>query len=189
MQVKVFLAVLLAAKGSRDRCTFYIRREISVALHCGIDMRVSAAGGRAAGSLFNAQHAPCAIVRCFHQHAAASAAACWWKAPSWIAQDVLRVRLKAPDGRDLPRWTPGSHIDLQCGDTGISRQYSLCGDPQVARGEQDRQKFSLHFPFPLFSLRTLVLIYIFSLFSQFTRKKSALRPGAQKWRAGDVNIL
>ena len=46
-----------------------------------------------------------------------------------IAQDVLRVRLKAPDGRDLPRWTPGSHIDLQCGDTGISRQYSLCGDP------------------------------------------------------------
>jgi ferredoxin-NADP reductase len=49
-----------------------------------------------------------------------------------IAQDVLRVRLKAPDGRDLPRWTPGSHIDLHCGDTGISRQYSLCGDPQQA---------------------------------------------------------
>lgn len=49
-----------------------------------------------------------------------------------IAQDVLRVRLKAPDGRGLPRWTPGSHIDLHCGDTGISRQYSLCGDPQQA---------------------------------------------------------
>jgi cytochrome P450/ferredoxin-NADP reductase len=49
-----------------------------------------------------------------------------------IAQDVLRVRLKAPDGRELPRWTPGSHIDLHCGDTGISRQYSLCGDPQQA---------------------------------------------------------
>ncbi|CAM4351470.1 cytochrome P450/oxidoreductase [Comamonas aquatilis] len=47
-----------------------------------------------------------------------------------IAQGVLRVRLKAPDGRDLPRWTPGSHIDLQCGDTGISRQYSLCGSPE-----------------------------------------------------------
>lgn len=46
-----------------------------------------------------------------------------------ISQGVLRVRLKAPDGRDLPRWTPGSHIDLQCGDTGISRQYSLCGSP------------------------------------------------------------
>ncbi len=49
-----------------------------------------------------------------------------------IAEGVLRVRLKAPDGRNLPRWTPGSHIDLQCGDTGISRQYSLCGDPQAA---------------------------------------------------------
>lgn len=48
-----------------------------------------------------------------------------------IAEDVLRVRLKAADGRQLPRWTPGSHIDLQCGDTGISRQYSLCGDPQA----------------------------------------------------------
>ncbi|MEG0199174.1 MAG: cytochrome P450, partial [Comamonas sp.] len=49
-----------------------------------------------------------------------------------ISQGVLRVRLKAPDGRDLPRWTPGSHIDLQCGDTGISRQYSLCGSPEQA---------------------------------------------------------
>ncbi|WP_197065088.1 ferredoxin reductase, partial [Delftia sp. ZNC0008] len=43
---------------------------------------------------------------------------------------VLRLRLKAADGHALPRWTPGSHIDLQCGDTGLSRQYSLCGDPQ-----------------------------------------------------------
>ena len=25
--------------------------------------------------------------------------------------------------------TPGSHIDVECGDTGLSRQYSLCGDP------------------------------------------------------------
>jgi hypothetical protein len=31
--------------------------------------------------------------------------------------------------RALPRWSPGSHIDVECGDTGISRQYSLCGDP------------------------------------------------------------
>ena len=44
-----------------------------------------------------------------------------------------------------------------------------------ARGEQDRQKFSLsHFPFPLFSLRTPVLIYIFSLFLSL-QEKSALR--------------
>ena len=63
-----------------------------------------------------------------------------------IAEGVLRVRLKAPDGRDLPRWTAGSHIDLHCGDTGISRQYSLCGDPAnadtyeiaVLREEQSR---------------------------------------------------
>src|SRR5258708_31728036 len=46
------------------------------------------------------------------------------------AEGVLRLRLKAADGHALPRWTPGSHIDLQCGDTGLSRQYSLCGDPQ-----------------------------------------------------------
>jgi ferredoxin-NADP reductase len=46
------------------------------------------------------------------------------------ADGVLRLRLKAADGHPLPRWTPGAHIDLQCGDTGLSRQYSLCGDPQ-----------------------------------------------------------
>jgi cytochrome P450/ferredoxin-NADP reductase len=45
------------------------------------------------------------------------------------AEGVLRLRLASPDGRPLPRWTPGSHIDVECGDTGISRQYSLCGDP------------------------------------------------------------
>ncbi|MDT6964564.1 cytochrome P450/oxidoreductase [Cupriavidus sp. SZY C1] len=48
------------------------------------------------------------------------------------AQDVLRIRLVAPDGRPLPRWSPGSHIDVECGSTGISRQYSLCGDPADA---------------------------------------------------------
>jgi len=45
------------------------------------------------------------------------------------ADGVLKIRLIAPDNRPLPRWTPGSHIDVECGDTGISRQYSLCGDP------------------------------------------------------------
>jgi ferredoxin-NADP reductase len=42
---------------------------------------------------------------------------------------VVRIRLVSPDGRALPRWSPGSHIDVECGHTGISRQYSLCGDP------------------------------------------------------------
>jgi ferredoxin-NADP reductase len=32
----------------------------------------------------------------------------------------------------LPRWTAGSHVDVECGATGISRQYSLCGDPDDA---------------------------------------------------------
>ena len=46
-----------------------------------------------------------------------------------LSDDVLRLRLVAADGATLPRWTPGSHIDVECGDTGLSRQYSLCGDP------------------------------------------------------------
>ncbi|MCS6766375.1 MAG: cytochrome P450/oxidoreductase [Candidatus Protistobacter heckmanni] len=45
------------------------------------------------------------------------------------AEDVLRLRLRAADGRALPRWTPGAHIDVECGDADLSRQYSLCGDP------------------------------------------------------------
>jgi cytochrome P450/NAD(P)H-flavin reductase/ferredoxin len=45
------------------------------------------------------------------------------------ADDVLKIRLAAPDGRALPRWSAGSHIDVECGNSGISRQYSLCGDP------------------------------------------------------------
>ncbi|AKJ68743.1 cytochrome [Pandoraea thiooxydans] len=44
-------------------------------------------------------------------------------------EDIVRLRLASPDGRPLPRWAPGSHIDVECGDTGVSRQYSLCGDP------------------------------------------------------------
>ena len=44
-------------------------------------------------------------------------------------EDIVRLRLASPDGRPLPRWTPGSHIDVECGEPGVSRQYSLCGDP------------------------------------------------------------
>ncbi|MCP3721943.1 cytochrome P450/oxidoreductase [Paraburkholderia sp. CNPSo 3272] len=46
-----------------------------------------------------------------------------------VAEDIVRLRLVAPDGGALPRWAPGAHIDVECGDTGISRQYSLCSDP------------------------------------------------------------
>jgi ferredoxin-NADP reductase len=48
------------------------------------------------------------------------------------ADGIVRLRLVSPDGKPLPRWTPGSHIDVECGDTGLSRQYSLCGDPADA---------------------------------------------------------
>lgn len=47
------------------------------------------------------------------------------------ADDVVRVRLAAPDGAPLPAWRAGAHLDVACGDTGLSRQYSLCGDPDA----------------------------------------------------------
>ncbi|WP_408397597.1 cytochrome P450/oxidoreductase [Paraburkholderia sediminicola] len=46
--------------------------------------------------------------------------------------DIVRIRFTSPDGRSLPRWTAGSHVDVECGATGISRQYSLCSDPDDA---------------------------------------------------------
>ena len=44
-----------------------------------------------------------------------------------VATDVVAIELVAPNGRDLPVWTPGSHIDLRL-PGGMERQYSLCGD-------------------------------------------------------------
>jgi ferredoxin-NADP reductase len=43
------------------------------------------------------------------------------------ADGVVAVTLARPDGRRLPDWTPGAHIDLVL-PSGITRQYSLCGD-------------------------------------------------------------
>ncbi|WP_405971649.1 PDR/VanB family oxidoreductase [Streptomyces sp. NBC_00988] len=42
-----------------------------------------------------------------------------------VAEGVVQLRL---EGRDLPRWEPGAHIDLVL-PSGLVRQYSLCGDP------------------------------------------------------------
>ncbi|MDX2562182.1 PDR/VanB family oxidoreductase [Streptomyces sp. TX20-6-3] len=47
---------------------------------------------------------------------------------TWEAEGVLSVELTHPDGKPLPAWTPGAHIDVHVG--GQIRQYSLCGDPQ-----------------------------------------------------------
>ncbi|MEU6039924.1 PDR/VanB family oxidoreductase [Actinomadura sp. NPDC047616] len=44
-----------------------------------------------------------------------------------VADGVVALTLTAPDGRRLPDWTPGSHIDLVL-PGGLTRQYSLCGD-------------------------------------------------------------
>jgi ferredoxin-NADP reductase len=44
-----------------------------------------------------------------------------------VADGVATLTLAHPDGRRLPDWTPGSHIDLVL-PNGLTRQYSLCGD-------------------------------------------------------------
>ncbi|MEV0621428.1 PDR/VanB family oxidoreductase [Nonomuraea sp. NPDC050404] len=45
-----------------------------------------------------------------------------------IADGVVRLDLRDPDGGPLPEWEPGAHVDLVL-DDGLVRQYSLCGDP------------------------------------------------------------
>ena len=44
------------------------------------------------------------------------------------AEGVVRLRLEALDGAELPAWEPGAHLDLVL-PSGLVRQYSLCGDP------------------------------------------------------------
>ena len=43
-----------------------------------------------------------------------------------VAEDVVALELRDPDGGTLPAWTPGAHIDLVLSDQ-LTRQYSLCG--------------------------------------------------------------
>ncbi|MFN4359598.1 MAG: PDR/VanB family oxidoreductase [Hylemonella sp.] len=45
------------------------------------------------------------------------------------AQDIVTLELVALDGKSLPAFSAGSHIDVQL-PNGITRQYSLCNDPQ-----------------------------------------------------------
>nr|WP_254455375.1 PDR/VanB family oxidoreductase [Paenarthrobacter ureafaciens] len=44
-----------------------------------------------------------------------------------VSTDVVALTLTHPDGRRLPDWTPGAHVDVVL-PTGVNRQYSLCGD-------------------------------------------------------------
>jgi ferredoxin-NADP reductase len=45
-----------------------------------------------------------------------------------VADGVRAITLAPADGGDLPAWEPGAHVDLLL-PGGITRQYSLCGDP------------------------------------------------------------
>ncbi|MBD0859830.1 oxidoreductase [Gordonia sp. zg691] len=53
-----------------------------------------------------------------------------------VADGVLEVTFAHPDNRDLPAWQPGAHIELRL-PSGLSRQYSLCGDPD------DRTRYTI----------------------------------------------
>jgi hypothetical protein len=46
---------------------------------------------------------------------------------SRCADGVVSLVLADPSGRDLPAWEPGAHVDVCM--PGVTRQYSLCGDP------------------------------------------------------------
>ncbi len=45
------------------------------------------------------------------------------------AQDIVTLELVATDGQPLPAFAAGSHVDVTL-PNGITRQYSLCNDPQ-----------------------------------------------------------
>ena len=42
------------------------------------------------------------------------------------ARDIVSIILEAPAGKSLPKWSPGSHIDVVTPE-GLVAQYSLCG--------------------------------------------------------------
>ncbi|GAB2817063.1 PDR/VanB family oxidoreductase [Actinocorallia aurea] len=44
-----------------------------------------------------------------------------------VADGVVALTLRRPDGGRLPDWSPGAHVDLVL-PGGTTRQYSLCGD-------------------------------------------------------------
>ncbi|MFT4052145.1 MAG: PDR/VanB family oxidoreductase [Microbacterium sp.] len=62
-----------------------------------------------------------------------------------VAAGVVAFDLVAHNGRDLPVWTPGSHVDVVLddgrmpGSERVERQYSLCGD----RGDRSRWRIAV----------------------------------------------
>jgi ferredoxin-NADP reductase len=51
------------------------------------------------------------------------------------AEGVVMLTLAPADGRELPPWIPGAHLDLRLA-PGLDRQYSLCGSPAVRQAWQ-----------------------------------------------------
>lgn len=47
----------------------------------------------------------------------------------WEADGVLSLTFVDPNGKDLPEWSPGAHLEVEL-PSGLVRQYSLCGDPR-----------------------------------------------------------
>lgn len=47
---------------------------------------------------------------------------------TWLADGVVQVELRDPEGAELGSWDPGAHLALHL-PNGLTRQYSLCGDP------------------------------------------------------------
>jgi vanillate O-demethylase ferredoxin subunit len=50
------------------------------------------------------------------------------KARHEVARDVIAFELVDPEGRPLPEFSAGAHIDIKLGDN-LTRQYSLCNSP------------------------------------------------------------
>src|ERR1700756_4817247 len=44
------------------------------------------------------------------------------------SDSVVALHVAATDGKPLPNWEPGAHVDFLL-PNGLIRQYSLCGDP------------------------------------------------------------
>lgn len=46
-----------------------------------------------------------------------------------VADGALTLTFVSPSGDDLPAWSPGAHVDVILDQVDLTRQYSLCGDP------------------------------------------------------------
>lgn len=52
------------------------------------------------------------------------------------AEGIISLELTAPDGDELPAWSPGAHLEFEL-PSGLVRHYSLCGD------HRDRSRFQV----------------------------------------------